>query len=127
VEITIDTPALLFPAITLLMISYTTRFLHLPNLIRNLHVSKLGPSEHIVLKQIQNLRRRLRLIRNMPGPESQASFLCVICMFLLFSNQLHVAQACFAISLVFMIASLLLSLIEILDLSRCSKSATGWH
>jgi Protein of unknown function (DUF2721) len=39
--------------------------------------------------------------------------LCMICMFLLFSNQLHVAQACFAISLVFMIASLVLSLIEI--------------
>jgi len=36
-EITITTPALLFLAISLLMISYTTRFLHLANLARSLH------------------------------------------------------------------------------------------
>jgi hypothetical protein len=39
--------------------------------------------------------------------------LCVVCMFLLFSSQLRVAQACFAGSLAFMIASLVLSLKEI--------------
>jgi len=40
VEITINTPALLFPATSLLMISYTTRFLHLANLVRSLHALK---------------------------------------------------------------------------------------
>jgi lysylphosphatidylglycerol synthetase-like protein (DUF2156 family) len=95
------------------MISYTTRFLHLANLIRNLHASNPGPSEHVLLKQIQNLRRRLLLIRNMQAAGVTSLLLCMICMFLLFSNQLRIAQACFAVSLVFMIASLVLSLIEI--------------
>ena len=112
-EITINTPALLFPAISLLMISYTTRFLHLANLIRNLHGLKAGGPEQLVLKQIQNLRRRLLLIRNMQAAGVTSLLLCVICMFLLFSSQLRIAQACFAVSLVFMIASLVLSLMEI--------------
>jgi hypothetical protein len=112
-EITINTPALLFPAISLLMISYTTRFLHLANLIRNLHALKASGPEQLVLKQIQNLRRRLLLIRNMQAAGVTSLLLCVICMFLLFSSQLRVAQACFAVSLAFMIASLVLSLMEI--------------
>ena len=36
-QISINTPALLFPAITLLMLAYTNRFLALATLIRNLH------------------------------------------------------------------------------------------
>ena len=112
-EITINTPALLFPAISLLMISYTTRFLHLANLIRHLHASKASGPEQLVLKQIHNLRRRLLLIRNMQAAGVTSLLLCVICMFLLFSSQLGIAQACFAVSLVFMIASLVLSLMEI--------------
>ena len=112
-EITINTPALLFPAISLLMISYTTRFLHLANLIRNLHALKAGDPEQFVLKQIHNLRRRLLLIRNMQAAGVTSLLLCVICMFLLFSSQFRIAQACFAVSLAFMIASLVLSLMEI--------------
>jgi hypothetical protein len=41
-ELPITTPALLFPAISLLMISYTARFLHLANLARSLHATKAG-------------------------------------------------------------------------------------
>lgn len=95
------------------MISYTTRFLHLANLIRNLHALKASGAEQLVLKQIQNLRRRLLLIRNMQAAGVTSLLLCVICMFLLFSSQLRIAQACFALSLSFMIASLVLSLMEI--------------
>jgi hypothetical protein len=36
-QISINTPALLFPAITLLMLAYTNRFLALASLIRKLH------------------------------------------------------------------------------------------
>ena len=39
--------------------------------------------------------------------------LCVICMFLLFASQFIFAQVCFAVSLVLMIWSLVLSLWEI--------------
>jgi len=36
-ELSINTPALLFPAITLLMLAYTNRFLALASLVRSLH------------------------------------------------------------------------------------------
>jgi hypothetical protein len=112
-EITINTPALLFPAISLLMISYTTRFLHLANLIRHLQPFKPGGTEEFVSKQIHNLRKRLLLIRNMQAAGITSLLLCVICMFLLFADHLHSAQFCFAVALVFMIISLVLSLWEI--------------
>jgi hypothetical protein len=112
-EITINTPALLFPATSLLMISYTTRFLHIANLIRNLHPLEPGEPKEIVFRQIANLRRRIRLIRNMQAAGVTSLLLCVVCMFLLFGSQIFLAQVCFAISLVFMIASLVLSLWEI--------------
>lgn len=113
VEITINTPALLFPAISLLMISYTTRFLHLANLIRNLHETKPAGTDELVSRQIHNLRTRLLLIRNMQAAGITSLLLCVICMFLLFANHLPGAQFCFGVALVFMIASLVLSLWEI--------------
>ena len=36
-ELTLTTPALLFPALSLLMLAYTNRFLTLASLIRELH------------------------------------------------------------------------------------------
>jgi hypothetical protein len=65
--ISINTPALLFPAITLLMLAYTNRFLSMATLIRNLNAKyKQAPEEHDMIKeQIYNLRRRLKLIKQM--------------------------------------------------------------
>ena len=66
-EIPINTPALLFPAITLLMLAYTNRFLALATLIRKLHAQyKESPDDkHLLKAQIKNLRRRLSLIKQM--------------------------------------------------------------
>ena len=60
-ELAITTPALLFPAISLLMISYKTRFLHLANLARSLHAPKAGVPESTVLQQINQCHRGARL------------------------------------------------------------------
>jgi len=57
-ELAITTPALLFPAILLLMISYTTRFLHLANSARSLRAPKAGAPESTVLQQIKNIGKR---------------------------------------------------------------------
>jgi hypothetical protein len=113
VEITINTPALLFPAISLLMISYTTRFLHLANLARSLHTLQPAEPEPAVLEQIKNLHKRILLIRNMQATVITSLLLCVICMFLLFGGQVLMAEAIFGASLALMIVSLLLSLWEI--------------
>jgi hypothetical protein len=68
IEISINTPALLFPAITLLMLAYTNRFLSLASLVRKLHDEYLrGEKEKNILSQIKNIRSRINLIRYMQG------------------------------------------------------------
>ncbi|HEX3018931.1 MAG TPA: DUF2721 domain-containing protein, partial [Chitinispirillaceae bacterium] len=77
-QINITTPALLFPAISLLLLAYTSRFLALAALIRDLQ-SEHGPSpEALILGQIRNLHTRLRIIRNMQALGAFSFFLCVL-------------------------------------------------
>lgn len=76
----VSTPALLFPAISLLFLSFTNRFLHLSALIRSLHDDWLEKGDAILRAQIENLRRRLTLIRTMQLFGAMSLFLCVISM-----------------------------------------------
>src|SRR5882757_128152 len=88
---TIDTPALLFPAITLLMLAYTNRFLALATLIRNLHgkYKQVPEDRTIIHEQIKNLKRRLELIKQMQAGGILSFFLCVLCMlFVYFSYEM---------------------------------------
>jgi hypothetical protein len=113
-EISINTPALLFPAISLLMLAYTNRFLALASLIRNLYSKyKEHPDKGSVLHQIKNLRLRLRLIRLMQWFGVLSLFLCVLCMFFVYEKISPWAHFLFAASLVCMLISLFLSLYEI--------------
>lgn len=113
-ELSINTPALLFPAISLLMLAYTNRFLALATLIRNLHSRYNEHTEKEgVLQQIKNLRLRLRLIRSMQAFGVMSLFLCVLSMFFVYKSFSVQASVAFAISLVFMMISLFLSLWEI--------------
>lgn len=115
-EISINTPALLFPAITLLMLAYTNRFLALASLIRKLHDEYVTSGERekaLVKEQIFNLRRRLTLIKQMQACGIISFFLCVLSMLLIYFQQEISAYGAFAISLVFLLVSLVLSLNEI--------------
>ena len=113
-EISITTPALLFPAISLLMLAYTNRFLALASLIRNLHAKyKDHANKEGVLKQIRNLRLRLRLIRLMQFFGILSLILCVLSMFFVFEQLSGWANFLFVSSLVAMLISLFLSLSEI--------------
>jgi hypothetical protein len=113
-EISITTPALLFPAISLLMLAYTNRFLALASLIRNLHSKyKEHSNKEGLLQQIKNLRLRLRLIRLMQFFGVLSLIFCVLSMFLVYKQWMPLAKALFAGSLVAMAASLFLSLSEI--------------
>ncbi|MEO8146297.1 MAG: DUF2721 domain-containing protein [Bacteroidia bacterium] len=112
-QISINTPALLFPCISLLLLAYTNRFLAIANLIRGLKTKYTSAHEPQVLKQISNLRRRLIFIRNMQGFAVASLFCCVMCMFLLFWDETFAAQIVFAISLILMLLSLAISLLEI--------------
>lgn len=109
----LTTPALLFPAISLLLLAYTNRFLTLAGLIRELHGRYLEGHEDTVLGQIVNLRTRVRLIRAMQALGVVSFFGCVFCMFSLFFGLMLVAQAVFALSLLLLMVSLGLSVWEI--------------
>lgn len=114
IEIDINTPALLFPAITLLMLAYTNRFLSLASLIRKLHDDYLrGDRERNILQQIKNIRTRLNLIRYMQGLSIMSFLCCVLCMYSIFRGWMLIAHWVFAGSLIFLLASILLSLLEI--------------
>lgn len=112
-EITYTTAALLFPAISLFMLAYTNRFLAIASLVRNLHQTYKSTKRPTLLAQIENLRMRLRLIRDMQICGALSFCLCVICLIALFLGFPHVATSAFGVSLFFMLASLILSLIEI--------------
>jgi hypothetical protein len=113
-EISINTPALLFPAITLLMLAYTNRFLALSARVRKLHEEYLtGVKEKHIIGQIRNLRGRINLIRYMQSLGIVSFLLCVVCIYVIFRGWLSVANYIFAASLLFLLSSILLSLIEI--------------
>ncbi|HKZ37298.1 MAG TPA: DUF2721 domain-containing protein [Chryseolinea sp.] len=116
IEISINTPALLFPAITLLMLAYTNRFLALASLIRNLHTKykQVGEERAIIKEQIQNLKKRLLLVKQMQGSGIISFFLCVLCMLFIFLGYELMAYSTFGLSLLFLLLSLGLSLTEIL-------------
>lgn len=85
-EISINTPALLFPAITLLMLAYTNRFLSLASLIRKLHGHyKESPDDkHLLKAQIENLRKRMSLIKQMQACGVLSFFFCVLSMLFIY-------------------------------------------
>ena len=111
--IDLTTPALLFPAISLLLLAYTNRFLTLANLIRELHARYKQSHDQLIPGQIANLRYRVVLIRNMQAFGVASLLLCVVCMFVLFLGWVEVGEWIFALSLVLMAVSLLLSFREI--------------
>jgi len=102
----ISTPALLFPAISLLFLSYTNRFLHLSALIRNLHGDWLKQKDGLLMRQIENLRRRLILIRGMQLMGALSLLLCVISMLSVIGGIGLLALVSFAIALALMGLSL---------------------
>lgn len=111
--LTLATPALLFGAISLLMLAYTNRFLALAALIRSLHDRYRDAHDEATYRQIAQLRRRVRYIQTMQTLGAASFFVCLLTMLVLFVEALALAQALFAVSLLLMMASLALSILEI--------------
>jgi hypothetical protein len=112
-ELGLTTPALLFPAISLLLLAYTNRFLTLANLIRELHKSYKNNPEEIILAQISNLRYRVHLIRDMQVWGIASFFLSCLSMFFLYTGQEAMGEILFGVSLVMLMVSLGISFREI--------------
>ncbi|HPG10304.1 MAG TPA: DUF2721 domain-containing protein [Chitinophagaceae bacterium] len=113
-EINFNTPALLFPAISLLLLAYTNRYLALANLIRKLHDEYMrGEKVEHLLQQIKILRKRINLVRQMQALGVFSFLCCVITMFGVYKQWTSLNGYIFGISLVSLLASLIISLIEI--------------
>lgn len=112
-EMTITTPSLLFPAISLLLLAYTNRFVVLTNVIRQLSGSDTARSTHIVRRQITNLRQRVQIIRYMQAFGVLSFVFCTLSMFALLSQWLTLGQWLFAASLILLVISLLFSFYEV--------------
>jgi hypothetical protein len=112
-ELTLTTPALLFSAISLLLLAYTNRFLTIATLVRNLHAQFKQDPSHILYGQIDNLRKRINLIISMQIYGLASLLFCVLCMFLIYIGRMLFAEIIFGIGLVLLIISLAISMWEI--------------
>lgn len=112
-ELPLSTPSLLFPAISLLMLAYTNRFLGLAAVVRGLHASWLEKREPILLKQIHSLRQRIKIIKGMQTCGVLSIMACVVSMTLLFFGNQPAGQIFFGLSLLLKFTSLGLALWEI--------------
>lgn len=112
-QLTLTTPALLFSAISLLLLAYTNRFLAYATVVRNLHARYKENPDGIIVGQIQNLRKRLKLTRTMQLLGIGSLLLCVLCMFLVYIELQLFAETVFGIALVMLIISLAISVWEI--------------
>ena len=112
-DITLTTPALLFPALSLLMLAYTNRFLGLSTVIRNLHADYQRSPNPNLLGQIDNLRYRVILIRNMQIVGAASILGCVVCMLVLFFGLVELGKVIFIVSLILLVISLALSIREL--------------
>ncbi len=111
-ELNIQTPALLFPAVSLLFIAYTNKFLAIANLIRKLISDYEQKKNRDILKQIHTLRRRLWLIRWMQVFAVTSILICVVTMYFIYEGWQVWSKILFATSLLLMMASLVITLLE---------------
>ena len=97
------------------MLAYTNRFLTLASIIRNLHARyKDNDDDELLLGQIANLRYRIYLIRNMQIAGVLSLLFCVISMFALFAGWVAGGQWSFALALILMFISMLISWRELM-------------
>ena len=121
-EFTVTTPGLLFPAISLLLLAFTNRFLALAALIRELYRQKIHEeqsagdkteSSERIVRQIANLHNRVELIRSMQALGVLSFILCTLSMFALFMGEVTGGKVLFGLSLIMLVMALIQSFREI--------------
>ncbi len=122
-QLTLTTPALLFSAISLIMLAYTNRFLAYAAVVRNLHDKYKKDNNQVLIRQIKNLRQRLYLTRSMQIFGISSLLLCVSTMFLIYIEQHVIAIWVFGAALILLIISLALLIKEI----QISVQALEYH
>lgn len=112
-DLSLTTPALLFSAVSLILLAYTNRFLAYAQIVRNLYSEYKRDKNHVLLGQIKNLRKRLNLIRLMQILGVVSLFLSMGSMLFLFIDLNILGAYTFSLALLSMIVSLAISIWEI--------------
>lgn len=112
-QLTLTTPALLFSAISLIMLAYTNRFLAYAATIRTLHDKYIQNKDSVLIAQIENIKKRLYLTRSMQILGISSLLLCVLTMFLIYIDQQYIAVWAFGLALILLILSLAYLIVEI--------------
>jgi hypothetical protein len=112
-KLSIETPALLFSACSLILLAYTNRFLTIAQLIRGLKKSYQEKENKSILLEIKNLNLRLTLIRYMQLFGVLCLFLSVFTMLILFFEHPEIGIYIFGASLLSLLISLGISFWEI--------------
>lgn len=114
-DISINTPALLFPAISLIMLAYTNRFMALSSVVRKLHDEyESNRSNKNLPLQIRNLQHRIKLVRRMQFFGVTSFLVALVSMYLIYIDSMEWAHITFAVSILLFGVSLIISLIEIM-------------
>jgi len=111
--LTIETPALLFSATSLILLAYTNRFLTIASIVRSLKKNYDNEANKSILLEIQNLNLRITLIRYMQLFGVLCLFLSVFAMLLLFFELKLAAIYFFGFSMLALLISLGISFWEI--------------
>ena len=111
--LSIETPALLFSATSLILLAYTNRFLTIAQIIRNLKKNYDDNHNKSILLEIKNLNLRLTLIRYMQLFGVMCLFLSVFFFLLLYVNHGDFGIYLFGASLLCLLISLGISFWEI--------------
>ena len=109
----LTTPAVMFSAVSLLLLAYTNRFLVTANRIRELCLKARTTPDPVLLCQIANLRKRVRLIRGMQALGVGSLFSSVTAMLLAMTDAMTFARWAFVVGLVLLLGSLAMALQEI--------------
>ena len=112
-EINLTAPALLFPALAILMLGYVNRYVSLAGVIRSF--KKDYDSKYIhtnLLEQLKILKIRIELLKYVLLSAMTALILACLSMFFIFINMQDAGKIVLGLSLLVMITSILISISE---------------
>ena len=113
ISLSITTPALLFSAVSLILLAFTNRFLAYASIVRNLYAEYRKNKDYILEGQIKNLKKRLNLIKWMQMFGVGSLFLSMVSTLFIYFGIESYGAISFALALVLMILSLGISAWEI--------------
>lgn len=112
-ELSLTTPALLFPTISLLLLAYTNRYIAISNRIRTLYSTYKNEPSDLIIDQISILKRRMILIRNMQLMGIGSMFFAAFTMTMFYFGFITAAEILFEVALFCILISLFLCAIEV--------------